>query len=68
VHRNAADAAALLDDQNPLFELGGLDGGASSRRTAADNNQIELVHENPGTECIAMTGCRIRDGAAAKWS
>ncbi len=68
VHRNAADAAALLDDQNPLFELGGLNGGPSSRRTAADNNQIELVHEKPRNRIIAMTGCRIRYGVAAKWS
>ncbi len=68
MHRNAADAAAFLDDQNLLFELGGLNGGPSSRRTAADNNQIELVHEEPRNRMHFDTGCRIRHGVAAKWS
>lgn len=68
MHGNTADTAAFLDDQNLLFELGGLDGGPSSRRTAADNNQIELVHEKPRNRIYFDTGCRIRRGVVAKWS
>ena len=40
VHRDAADAAALLDHQRPLAELGGLDRRASPRRAAADDDQV----------------------------
>lgn len=68
MHGNTADTAAFLDDQNLLFELGGLNGGPSSRRTAADNNQIELVHEKPRNRMHFDTGCRIRRGVVAKWS
>ncbi len=44
VHRHAAHAAALVDDQHRPAELGGLDGGAPPRGTASDNNQIIGAH------------------------
>ena len=48
VHRDAADAAALLDHQHGLAELGRLDGGAPAGRAAADDDEIEGAHGREG--------------------
>jgi hypothetical protein len=40
VDRYASDTAAFLDDQDRFAQFGGLDGGAPSGRTTADNDEI----------------------------
>ena len=40
MNRNAADPATLLDDENRLADLGGLNGGPATGGTAADDDQI----------------------------
>ena len=38
-----ADSPSLLDQGDPLVKLGGLDGGGLARRTAADDEKVEVV-------------------------
>jgi hypothetical protein len=44
MHRDAADALALLDDEHLLAELGGLDSTTATGRAAPHNNEIVLKH------------------------
>ena len=41
---DAADPAALLDDQDGIAELGGLDGGAAAGWPAADDEEVVSGH------------------------
>ncbi len=47
VHRDAAHAAALVDHQHGPAELGRLHGRAPTRRPAADDDHVVVVHSAP---------------------
>ena len=56
VHRDAADAAALLDHEHGSAELGRLDRGAAAGRAAADDDEVDCVH---GREDWRKPGHRV---------
>jgi hypothetical protein len=47
MNRNPAHAPATLDHQNGSAQLGGLDGSAPTRRSAANHDKIICVHGVP---------------------
>ncbi len=55
VNGHAADALALFDHQHLLSELGSLDCGAAAGRTAADDEEIIVSHEET-TESLCVAG------------
>ena len=58
VHRDPAHPQPVLDHQHRVSELGGLDGGAATRGSAADHDQFVAHRRNPRP-------CRAKPSPAA---
>jgi hypothetical protein len=65
MHTHPTDAAAFLDDQDGLFELGRLHGRAPSGRARADHDQVKLLH-GPSAGAIARFGVNRLKAALTK--
>jgi hypothetical protein len=74
MHRDAADPAALLNDEDGAAELRSLDGGTAVGGTAADDDEVEGVHGREGWRkagrsvyrlCAMQTANRLPDSCTA---